>query len=200
FVPLYQTFFSHRDRQGATRASGQVFKTAAGLPGLAMRPVQPHSITRLARDCTDCHSSGKALGLGDGYQEAAPGARVPPPISQGPSAYGDRSLYLAGTSPTPASEQPPADPPLRLPPLDKLVDQTGKQLLDLVPSGARPFQRDEIDRLLMVSDCAACHGDGLSPAPPSLSTEAGGSFSTRHRQSIERLFERALGAPAANAQ
>jgi hypothetical protein len=43
-----------------------VFTTGAGLSSLAHNAVNPHSTSRQARECEDCHNNPKALGLGTG--------------------------------------------------------------------------------------------------------------------------------------
>jgi len=61
-----QIIYTHIDKEGNTKESNKVFTTAAGYSGLAQNPVQPHSISREARSCEDCHNNPKALGLGSG--------------------------------------------------------------------------------------------------------------------------------------
>lgn len=47
--------------------NNKIYTTVDGTSGLGQNPVQPHTTTREARTCADCHMSKKALGLGGGY-------------------------------------------------------------------------------------------------------------------------------------
>ncbi len=42
--------------------------------------------------------------------------------------------------------------------LDRFVDEEGRQLQATSHEGARPFNKEELDRILRVNTCAACHG------------------------------------------
>lgn len=44
----------------------KIYKTVDGTSGFSQNPVHPHTTTREARTCADCHMSSKALGLGTG--------------------------------------------------------------------------------------------------------------------------------------
>jgi hypothetical protein len=37
------------------------------MAGLSHNPVQPHTISKESRSCSDCHANDKALGLGSGF-------------------------------------------------------------------------------------------------------------------------------------
>lgn len=52
------------DEDGKQLADLKMPRTAAGLSGLSMNPRQPHTTTRSARQCVECHRSPQALGLG----------------------------------------------------------------------------------------------------------------------------------------
>jgi hypothetical protein len=69
-----QPFYTHIDEDGKTRALNKTFTTGAGLSSLAHNAVNPHSTSRQARECEDCHNNPKALGLGDGITD---------PVAQG---------------------------------------------------------------------------------------------------------------------
>ena len=77
YGPGCQVLFTHIDSAGHTVSLNRVFKlsdsTADGkrLPGWAMNPIQPHTITRESRSCESCHTIEKSLGLG-----LPPGASV----------------------------------------------------------------------------------------------------------------------------
>lgn len=52
------------DEDGKQLTDLKMPRTAAGLSGLSMNPRQPHTVTRFARQCVECHRSAQALGLG----------------------------------------------------------------------------------------------------------------------------------------
>jgi len=47
--------------------SNKIYMTVDGTSGLGQNPAQPHTTTKEARTCADCHMSRKAAGLGSGY-------------------------------------------------------------------------------------------------------------------------------------
>jgi hypothetical protein len=47
--------------------NNRIYTTVDGTSGLGQNPVHPHTTTKEARTCADCHMSRKALGLGSGY-------------------------------------------------------------------------------------------------------------------------------------
>lgn len=66
FIPGCQVFFSQMDGDKNV-VNNKTFTTVDGTSGIATNPIQPHTITKKARTCNDCHMSRKALGLGGGY-------------------------------------------------------------------------------------------------------------------------------------
>ncbi len=78
FIPGCQVIFTQVDGTGRARYQNKVFTTYDGLSGFAQNPIQPHTVTKSARTCEDCHASSKALGLGTGiYNTRANGVDVP---------------------------------------------------------------------------------------------------------------------------
>ena len=67
FVTGCQAIFTQIGSTGKALVTNKVFTTAHGHSGLAHNPIQPHTISRRARPCENCHSSSKALGLGSGH-------------------------------------------------------------------------------------------------------------------------------------
>jgi len=149
-----QVIYTHIDKEGKTKESNKVFKTAAGLPGLAQNPVQPHSISRKARSCEDCHNNPKALGLGDGLLD--------------PQAQGWSFNF----------------------PLDKIVDEKGRQLQDNAHEGARPFNKEEMDRINRLNVCISCHKEMNDDELWKRVTDINGFAKTNelHKQIITRIF------------
>lgn len=151
-----QIIYTHIDKNGKTKESNKVFKTAAGLSGLAQNPVQPHSISRQARSCEDCHNNPKALGLGDGLLD--------------PEAQGWSFNF----------------------PLDKIVDEKGRQLQDNAHEGARPFNKEEMDRINRLNVCISCHKEMNDDVLWKKVTDINGFAKTNeaHKQILSRIFRR----------
>lgn len=65
YIPGCQVIFTQVD--GETNiVHNKTFTTIDGTSGLGTNPVQPHTTTKSARTCADCHMSNKTLGLGGG--------------------------------------------------------------------------------------------------------------------------------------
>lgn len=78
FIPGCQAIFTQIGPDGKATMHNKVFTTYDGLSGIAHNPIQPHTVTREARTCEDCHSNKKALGLGTGiYNSKANGVDIP---------------------------------------------------------------------------------------------------------------------------
>ncbi len=67
FITACQVIFSLIGKDGRAEESNKVYITADGHYGIAHNPIQPHTVTRKARTCENCHSETKALGLGSGH-------------------------------------------------------------------------------------------------------------------------------------
>ena len=70
FMPGCQAIFTQIGADGSALYDKKIFTTYDGLSGLAQNPVQPHTVTKEARTCEDCHASRKAVGLGTGIYNA----------------------------------------------------------------------------------------------------------------------------------
>lgn len=121
YVPGCQAIFTYIDKNGKTIEHNKIFKTSHGQSGLAHNPIQPHTVSKTARTCEDCHSSSKALGLGTG-------------------------TYI--------SKENKLDIPFEM---EQIVDRNGNQLQATSHEGARPFNKQELDRISRVNVCLACH-------------------------------------------
>lgn len=74
FVPGCQAIFTQIGADGKTIMNNKIFTTHDGFSGIAHNPIQPHTITKEARSCEDCHSNKKTVGLGGGiYNSKANG-------------------------------------------------------------------------------------------------------------------------------
>jgi hypothetical protein len=98
---------------------------------LTMSSFDPHTTQKEARNCIECHSDPKTLGLGEGI------------------------LYKNHFRPTYDS----SDSGLGINfPLDGFVNIKGKPLQITSPyPSARPFNKNEIERILFVFSCIVCH-------------------------------------------
>ncbi len=122
FIPGCQVIFTQIGPDGKCRIHNKVYKTADGHYGVATNPIQPHTVSKKARTCEDCHANPKTLGLGqDLYVTKANGVNLP---------FG----------------------------LDRFVDENGTQLQATSHYRARPFNKEELERITRVNTCAACHG------------------------------------------
>jgi hypothetical protein len=112
--------------------SGQV---ASKLKRFTMAAINPHTIQAKGRACLDCHAEPKTVGLGEGKLSlAADGALVFTGIDQGIM--------------TPDGQTPP---------FDAYVDIEGRPLQKSSRPNLRPFNKEELRRILRVGLCASCH-------------------------------------------
>lgn len=108
---------------------------------LTMAALNPHTIQKGSRTCVDCHTSGKSVGLGEGTLWREEGQWRFTPQSQG---------LETGAGPTP--------------PLDAYVDLSGKPLQKSARADLRPFNGEELRRILRVGLCLECHRELNDPA------------------------------------
>ena len=107
------------------------------LNRFTMAAINPHTIQAKGRACIDCHAEPKAVGLGEGkIGLAADGKLVFTGIAQG--------------------EITPSGP---MPAFDAYVDIDGQPLQRGSRPGLRPFNKEELRRILRVGLCVNCHGD-----------------------------------------
>ena len=122
----------------------QVFATlpetessAEGNPSFRIFTVSafdPHTTREGSRDCLECHSDPKALGLGEGILQRQDNAWVFRPTYEGRRSGLGISF-----------------------PLDGYVNLAGERLQTPSRSGSRPLQGEELERILSVSTCIGCH-------------------------------------------
>ncbi|MBI4775364.1 MAG: hypothetical protein HY788_14540 [Deltaproteobacteria bacterium] len=125
FRPQYQYMITWVDGTGTVRLDSVIPRTLDGQLGFAMNPYAPHTIRRQVVRCEGCHLNAKAAGLG------ALQIRL----------NGDKPVAVPLTRP-------------RLDGLDisfqlsQMVDLTGRPVQVSTHGGARPFNADELRRLL----------------------------------------------------
>jgi len=66
FIPGCQAIFTQIGKDGKAVELNKTFVTSDGHSGIAHNPIQPHTVSRKPRNCENCHSETKALGLGTG--------------------------------------------------------------------------------------------------------------------------------------
>lgn len=100
--------------------------------------MDPHTTQRKGRTCEECHMDARSLGLGTGSISLKNGQWHFTP-----------AMKLSG-------------PPFKQA-TDSFVDIDGKPLVNTSRPGLRPFDRDEIHRILYVGQCLPCHKDFNDP-------------------------------------
>lgn len=100
--------------------------------------MDPHTTQKKGRSCEDCHLDSRSLGLGTGSISLKSGQWEFTP-----------AMKLAGTPFKQAT--------------DSFVDIAGKPLVNTSRPGLRPFNGEELDRILYVGQCLPCHRDFKDP-------------------------------------
>ncbi len=112
-----------------------------GFNRFTMAAISPHTTQARGRTCISCHASPKTVGLGRGTVWKADGTWHFQGVDQG-------SDSLQG----------------RTPPFDAFVTIDGKPLQHGSRADLRPFNGEEIRRILRVGLCLPCHRDLDDPA------------------------------------
>ena len=115
---------------------------------LTMAAINPHTTQAGGRSCTDCHLSPKVLGLGEGTVWRENGA-----------------WHFAGT------DQGIDTAAGRTPALDAYVTIAGTPLQKSSRPAVRPFNKEELARILRVGLCLECHKEYNDPAYKNYSPE-----------------------------
>lgn len=100
--------------------------------------MDPHTTQKKGRTCEECHLNSRSLGLGTGSLQ----------LQNGKWDF------------TPAMKH--SGPPFKQA-TDSFVDITGRPLVKTSRPGLRPFNQDEMDRILYVGLCLSCHKDFNDP-------------------------------------
>ncbi len=122
-----QVFISYFDEKNR-------FRQDKSFMVLSSAPFDPHTTRKGARKCTECHGDPKAIGLGDGMILTDNG------VLKIRSTYDSRSSGMD----------------MDFPP-DAIVNIKGEVLQSPSTKTGRPFNRDEIRRILRVNLCTGCH-------------------------------------------
>jgi hypothetical protein len=105
------------------------------LNRFTMAAINPHTIQAKGRSCADCHAEPKTVGLGEGTIGLA----------------ADGKLIFSGLA---QGEIRPSGP---MPAFDAYVDMEGRPLQKSSRPGLRPFNKEELRRILRLGLCVSCH-------------------------------------------
>jgi hypothetical protein len=123
-----QVFVSLFDRRG-------IADPEASFNILTMTSFDPHTTQKKSRTCRDCHGDPKSLGFGEGI------------LSKNGKSWQFRPTYDARASGMGRDAA-----------LDAFVDTRGTPLHSAARREARPFNREELEKILAVDGCLPCHG------------------------------------------
>ncbi len=103
--------------------------------------INPHTTQAKGRSCKDCHASSKTVGLGEGTVTKENGQWQFYPVDKGVDTLNGRTVGM-----------------------DNFVDIEGKQLQHGSRDDLRPFNRDELHKILRIGLCLDCHKSYDDPA------------------------------------
>lgn len=112
-----------------------------GFNRFTMAAINPHTTQAKGRECADCHSSPKTLGLGEGTVLKKDGKWEFVPIDQGVDTLEGRTVGF-----------------------DNFVTIDGEQLQHGSRDNLRPFNGEELRRILRIGLCLQCHKQYDDPA------------------------------------
>ncbi|MGW8161429.1 MAG: hypothetical protein ACWGN1_04200 [Desulfobulbales bacterium] len=115
-------------------------RISGGFNRFTMAAINPHTTQAKGRTCKDCHASPKTVGLGEGTVTKENGEWRFYPVDKGIDTLPGRTVGL-----------------------DTFVTIDGKPLQHGSRANLRPFNGDEIRRILRVGLCLRCHGDIRDP-------------------------------------
>lgn len=112
-----------------------------GFNRFTMAAINPHTIQAKGRECKDCHASSKTVGLGEGTVVKKDGKWQFFPVDRGVHTEGGRTVGF-----------------------DNFVTIEGTPLQHGSRKDLRPFNGEELQRILRVGLCLDCHGRADDPA------------------------------------
>jgi len=114
---------------------------SGGFNRFTMAAINPHTTQAKGRTCRDCHTSPKTVGLGQGKVVKQNGTWEFYPVDQGVNTLAGRTVGL-----------------------DTFVTIDGTPLQHGSRQDLRPFNGEELRRILRVGLCLECHTDLNDPA------------------------------------
>jgi len=112
-----------------------------GFNRFTMAAINPHTTQAKGRSCEDCHASPKTIGLGEGTVVKKDGQWEFYPVDQGVDTLKGKTVGF-----------------------DSFVTIDGEQLQHGSRDNLRPFNGDELKRILRVGLCLKCHKEYNDPA------------------------------------
>ncbi|MHB8789482.1 MAG: hypothetical protein ACYDBT_06335 [Desulfobulbaceae bacterium] len=116
-------------------------KVSGGFNRFTMAAINPHTTQIKGRSCEDCHAEPKTVGLGEGTVSKKDGEWRFTPLDQGIDTVEGRAVGL-----------------------DTFVTIDGKPLQHGSRPDLRPFNGEELRRILRIGLCLQCHKDIRDPA------------------------------------
>ncbi|RUM38891.1 MAG: amino acid ABC transporter substrate-binding protein [Desulfobulbus sp.] len=116
-------------------------KVEGGFNRFTMAAINPHTTQAKGRTCENCHASPKTLGLGEGTVFKKEGKWEFLPVDQGVNTLQGQTVGF-----------------------DTFVTIDGKQLQQGSRENLRPFNGEELRRILRVGLCLKCHKEYTDPA------------------------------------
>jgi hypothetical protein len=116
-------------------------ESEGGFNRFTMAAINPHTIQAKGRECKDCHASSKTVGLGEGTMVKKGGKWQFFPVDRGVHTEGGRTVGF-----------------------DNFVTIEGTPLQHGSRKDLRPFNGEELQRILRVGLCLDCHGRADDPA------------------------------------
>ena len=114
---------------------------SGGFNRFTMAAINPHTTQLKGRICKDCHAEPKTVGLGEGTVTKEGGKWEFYPVDQGIDTMAGRTVGL-----------------------DTFVTIEGKPLQHGSRKNLRPFNKEELERILRVGLCLSCHPNYSDPA------------------------------------
>ena len=116
-------------------------KVTGGFNRFTMAAINPHTTQAKGRDCADCHQSTKTVGLGEGTVSIDEnGVWSFAPLDQGVDTLEGQTV-----------------------PFDAFVNIDGEALQHGSRPDLRPFNKEELQRILKVGQCVSCHDQYEDP-------------------------------------
>ncbi len=115
-------------------------KVEGGFNRFTMAAINPHTTQAKGRDCVDCHASTRTVGLGEGTVSVRDGKWSFQGVDQGVDTVVGQTV-----------------------PFDAFVDIDGKALQHASRPDLRPFNGEELRKILRVGLCVECHKEYSDP-------------------------------------
>ncbi|MCX5869608.1 MAG: hypothetical protein NTY00_03020 [Deltaproteobacteria bacterium] len=124
-------------------------KVDGGFNRFTMAAINPHTTQAKGRTCADCHASTKVVGLGEGTVTEKDGKWAFAPLDQGVDTFAGKTVGF-----------------------DAFVTIDGQPLQHGSRPDLRPFNGEELHRILRVGLCIECHTEYNDPAWKTYSAKA----------------------------